>query len=446
MKQSLQLAGPAQLHGRTSVSGGKNCTLALLATSVLNNGRVKVRNAPLVADVDSMTQALASCSISCDVVTDTAKSTTITIDADEPALNGSVGFEESRKMRASALLAAPLLVRTGSCAIPSPGGCQLGPRPLDMHAEVLEEFGACVHHEQAASDGLYACLPSCKSCLQGGRVMLRLQSVGATLTALMAAACAKGESVLMNAACEPEVSAVASLLREAGVHVTGDGSTCIHVQGNAGPLHHDVEVASHSDRIEAGTLLLIGAATHSHIFLDNVSLDAIQPVVRTLKQMGCKIVSHAWANSTLQTVELLPCGSALASSNVCAAPHPGFPTDLQPPLVATLCNASGVSLVRDTVFPQRTAHVPELRRMGAKISALGDGLLSVNAPNALKGAHVHAHDLRAGAALVVAALSAEGVSEISGAEHISRGYEHLPAKLRALSASISDVVTTDMAG
>lgn len=330
-------------------------------------------------------------------------------------------YEYVRQMRASFLVAGPLLARAGRALISLPGGCAIGSRPVDQHLKGFAAMGASVEvahgvvHLKARR-------------LAGARIYLDLPSVGATENLMMAATLAEGTTVIENAACEPEVVDLANFLNAMGARVSGAGTKTVRIEGvkSLGGASHTVI----PDRIEAGTYLAAVVATGGKVRLENVITEHLKAVLAKVEELGAKIIDEG---SSL-VVEREP-EATLSASDVRALPYPGFPTDLQPQIAAVLTQAHGVSVVTDTVFDSRFLYTEELQRLGANIRNEGKSAI-ISGPTPLTGAQVRATDLRAGAALVVAALVASGETEITQVHHLDRGYEDLVGKLSRLGATI----------
>jgi UDP-N-acetylglucosamine 1-carboxyvinyltransferase len=412
----IVVRGGARLRGDVAVSGSKNSTLALMAGALLASGETRLRNVPRLRDVDTMLEILRALGVRADW--DPEDPHAVRIDA------SSIGSPEApydlvRKMRASFLVLGPLLARCGSARVSEPGGCAIGVRPVDQHLKGLAALGAKVRldhgYVEATSAGL-----------QGARVAFDVSTVNGTQNVMMAAVLAPGETVLENAAREPEVLELALVLNRMGAEVRGAGSDRIVIRGVKAlrGVRHDVA----GDRIEAGTLLAAGLATRGDVRVTGVDTSTLESTLDKLRETGAELeVEPTRVRARAE--------SGLRGVRAVTAPFPGFPTDMQAQLLAVLTLASGSSVVTERVFENRFMHVPELRRMGADI-ALSDRSAYVRGVEKLSGAPVMATDLRASAGLLVAALAAEGDTVVNRVYHIDRGYERIEEKLRGLGAEI----------
>jgi UDP-N-acetylglucosamine 1-carboxyvinyltransferase len=325
-----------------------------------------------------------------------------------------------KKLRASYYLMGAMLGRFKKAVIGLPGGCHLGPRPIDQHIKGFEALGAQVTNEQGA---IYLRAEE----LKGARIYLDVVSVGATINIMLAAVLAKGQTIIENAAKEPEIIDVATLLSSMGARIKGAGTDVIRIDG-VESLHG----CRHSiipDRIEAGTYMIIGAAMGQEVLIDNVIPLHLESLIAKFREMGI----HVETNN--DQIWIVGGQKELKAVDIKTLVYPGFPTDLQQPFTSLLTKSTGTSVVTDTIYSARFKHIDELRRMGAKIKVEGRSAI-VTGPTKLQGAKVKASDLRAGAALVAAGLIAEGVTEVTGLEHIDRGYSQLEEKLTSLGATI----------
>ena len=336
-------------------------------------------------------------------------------------------YELVSQMRASFFVIGPLLARLGEARVPLPGGCAIGARPVDLHVRGLQALGAEVQFEHGT---VYAYVKGSKKRLQGAKIYLDVPSVGATETLMMAATLAEGETILENAAQEPEVVDLANFCRSMGAQIQGAGTNRIVISGV--PSLHSTEYNIIPDRIEAGTFLVAGAITHSEISLAPVVPEHLIPVIAKLKNIGAEVVIDA-----ADCVRILPT-QKLKATDIKTLPFPGFPTDMQAQFTALLTLCEGSSVITETLFENRMRHVAELNRMGADIRVKGN-IAIVQGVAKLSGAPVMATDLRASAALVVAALAANGMTTIQGLHHLDRGYDNLEGKLHQLGAKIRRV-------
>jgi len=407
--------GGARLEGTVKVSGSKNSTLALMACALLAEGETVLQNVPRVRDVDTMLQILGALG---------ARARWDEKDAHTLRIAGRVTKPEApydlvRKMRASFLVLGPLVARFGAGRVSEPGGCAIGVRPVDQHLKGLEALGARVRLD-------HGYVEATSEALRGARVVFDLNTVNGTQNVLMAATLAKGESVLENAAREPEVTELARALVAMGAQIQGAGSDRIVVRGVSRLRGITHRVAG--DRIEAGTLLAAGVITRGDVTAEGVDPETLETTLEKLREMGALV--EVGSERVRARAE-----GAVRAIRVVTAPYPGLATDMQAQLMAVLTLAQGSSVVTETVFENRFMHVPELQRMGADI-ALDGRSAHVRGVASLSAAPVMATDLRASAGLIVAALAAEGDTTVNRVYHIDRGYERIEEKLRSLGAEI----------
>lgn len=416
--ETLTIRGGNSLSGSVRIPGAKNSVLPVMAASVLCGGTVTLTDVPRLSDVEASLRILQSVGCRAQWCGDGC------VEIAPPDLPGSAVPESlMRAMRSSLFYLAPLLARTGRAQICMPGGCRLGARPIDMHLSGLARMGARVTEkaggalEISAPDGL-----------SGADITLRLPSVGATETLLMAAVAARGETVLRGAAAEPEVVDLARFLQSAGARITGAGTRVVRVRGGelSGTRH-----AICPDRITAATVLCAVAGCGGRVTLTNARGEHLAEVVRLLRRAGCAVSSGADG-----TVSLATHGRLRAVGGWDTGFYPAFPTDAAPLMAAALLRARGESSVTDTIFENRFACAAGFAQLGASVNVCGR-TLHVHGMDRLDGASVCAPDLRGGAALVIAALQAHGQTCISGAEHIGRGYADIAALLAPLGAKIS---------
>jgi len=415
----LVIRGGRRIEGSVQVSGAKNAALPQIAAALLSAEPLELGNVPEVSDVASMLVMMGEFGVDAR----RGAGRMLTLDA-SAARNAQAPYDLVRRMRASILVLAPLLVRFGSARVSLPGGCAIGARPIDLHLKALDTLGA-----EVAIEAGYIHARIKDDRLQGGRIVLSSPSVGASETALMAAVLARGESEILNAARDPEVSDLAHCLCAMGARIEGVGTHRILVQG-VDSLHrarHDLI----SDRIEAGTYAIAAAITGGHLEILGAHLEHLGSVSAALESAGVQI----WPTDRgLMVVRSGP----LKAIDVATEPYPGFPTDLQAQFTALMTVASGASVIRETVFESRFMHVPELQRLGANISLQGSTAL-VRGVERLHGAEVMATDLRASVSLVIAALAAEGETTVHRIYHLDRGYEALDRKLVQCGADIRRV-------
>lgn len=408
------------LSGTISISGSKNASLPILAAGLLADTPSVLEGIPLLSDTAHMLELIADAGGNVDAMDDTTVSVSLSKDAKRKNLSP----EQFNRLRASFLIMGPLLARTGKVRIPLPGGCQIGARPIDLHLKGFSLMGAKIKQGHGFVEA------RCDR-LTGTRIYLDFPSVGATENLILAASLAKGETIIENAAAEPEIADLALCLSKMGAQISGAGSDTVTIEGKdslTGCRHRVIP-----DRIEAGTFLAMAAASRGEITLTNVCPDHVKPVVAKLQEMGFDLEAGE------DFLHLFPL-EKFRAVDIKTLPYPGFPTDMQSPFMALMSVADGTGVVVETIFENRFMQVPELLRMGAKIKL--DGRTAViDGTRKLSGAQVKATDLRAGAALVVAALAAQGETRIDHIEHMERGYEHFVEKLSALGGKIQRIET-----
>ncbi|TDA68797.1 MAG: UDP-N-acetylglucosamine 1-carboxyvinyltransferase [Clostridia bacterium] len=416
---SWKVRGGRQLIGRVRISGSKNAALAVLAASVLATGPVVLENIPRVQDVEVTLNILHSLGVG----GHWEEAGLLRLEVPEK-IAGSIPFAEARRIRASSLLLGALLAKKGEAHIPLPGGCNIGLRPLDLHLKGLAAMGAAarIAGGQVLASG---------HDLHPAKIYLDFPSVGATENLVLAACRVPGQTIIENAAKEPEIVDLASFLNAMGAHVRGAGTDVIRVEGGfeLGPARHTVI----PDRIEAGTYMLAAVITRGRVTVENVIPLHLQPVTAKIQELGAR-VEEAGETLTITGPE------RVRAVNVKTMPYPGFPTDLQSPMLAVLALAAGTGVVVETVFENRYQVAEELQRMGAQIKIEGQTAVVIGQPK-LWGAEVRVPELRGGAALLLAALAAEGESRLTGVEGINRGYEDCLAKMQALGAEIVSEVS-----
>jgi UDP-N-acetylglucosamine 1-carboxyvinyltransferase len=411
----IVIEGGARLSGELRVSGSKNATLALMAGALLGEGTTRLRNVPRLRDVDAMAQLLEALGARVAWAEDDPHALLI----DPRGVSRlEAPYELVRKMRASFLVLGPLVARFGMGRVSEPGGCAIGVRPVEQHVKGLAALGAKLRLDHGTIEASAAHL-------RGGRVAFDLVTVNGTQNVLMAACLAAGETVLENAAREPEVVELVEFLCRMGAEIRGAGSERIVVRGvpRLRAVSHEVS----GDRIEAGTLLAAVAATGGRLRLTGIDPASLESTLERLRAAGLEL------ETAPDEVRLL--GVELRGTDAVTAPFPGFPTDMQAQLMALLCLARGESAITETVFENRFMHVPELIRLGADIRLQGR-TAHVRGVAALAGAPVMATDLRASASLLVAGLAARGETVVNRVYHIDRGYERIEAKLASLGAVI----------
>ncbi len=417
-KLVLQNSGP--LHGEVSISGSKNAVLPILAATVLCSEPCVVAGVPGLKDVDIMCRLIESLGAK---VERNMEEHSVYIDPS--CIDICEAPDELVKMmRASMVVMGPLLSRMGKAVIPLPGGCAIGDRPVELHLKGFKALGA---HIDIDKDGVVS--GECER-LKGDNIYLDFPSVGATENIVMAATLAEGVTVLENAAQEPEIVDLCNYLNKMGARIKGAGTDTIKIEG-VEKLHSAKHVVI-PDRIEAGTYMLAAAITRGVVLIKNMLPDHVKPIIAKLRECGAEIYQ------TDEGVIVKADEGTLRSTDIKTLPYPGFPTDLQSPFMALLTTVEGQSAVIETVFENRYMHVKELKKMGADIT-VQDRCAIIRGGAKLKGAKVAATDLRAGAAVVLAGLVAEGVTEVSQIYHIERGYEDFVEKMTGLGAIIKRV-------
>jgi UDP-N-acetylglucosamine 1-carboxyvinyltransferase len=410
------IQGPCELAGEVTVAGAKNAVLPLMAATLLTAGKSRIRNVPSLRDTRTMAKVLETLGASCDF-----DGGTLTVEA-AAATEIEAPYDLVKTMRASIYVLGPLLARHGRAKVSLPGGCAWGPRPVDLHLKGMEALGA-----QIELEGGYI-LASCQR-LRGAVIDFETSSVGATANVLMAAVLADGHTVLDNAAREPEVTQLAEALVDAGAKIEGIGTTRLEIEGVEAIRPLDVAVIA--DRIEAGTFLAAAAALRSKIRVRGVRTDHLGKTIEVLESTGCRM------NVGNDAIEA-DGRDARGTLRAVTRPFPGFPTDMQAQTMAVASVADGISVITDTIYPDRFTHVAELRRLGADIRLDGNAAV-VRGVEKLTAAPVMATDLRASAALIIAGLAAHGETLLDRVYHIDRGYERIEEKLRGLGAKIERI-------
>ncbi|MDD4837802.1 MAG: UDP-N-acetylglucosamine 1-carboxyvinyltransferase [Synergistaceae bacterium] len=408
------IRGGTPLYGTVDVQGAKNAALPVMAASILLKGKkLTLKKVPDLYDINTMSDLLRHIGITVEF-----KNNFMTIDVPEE-LSWDAPSELVRKMRASSLVLGPLLARCGKAILPLPGGCVLGSRPIDFHLKGLAKMGAEIDLNRGS---VYASAGK----LKGERITLDYPSVGATENLMMAAALAHGVTYIENAAQEPEIINLADVLRLMGIPVKGDGTPTIRITGR--PEAGSAEAEIIPDRIEAATYLIAGIITKGAVTVRGIDSGLIDAILLKLEEAGATI-------EIMLDEVTAKCNGTLTGIPVKTMPYPGFPTDTQPQLMAALALASGTSVIHESVFDSRLLHINEFKKMGAKIE-LQDSTAIVTGVGKLIGTEVHASNLRAGAALILMGLAAEGVTTVHDLYHVWRGYEGLVDKLRSLGADI----------
>jgi len=412
----IVVAGGKRLAGAVDISGAKNAALPMMAATILASGESTLLNVPHLKDVSTFSDVLR-------VLGARVKREGNSLIIDTSSIEHlEAPYELVRTMRASIYVLGPLLARFGQARVSLPGGCAWGPRPVNLHLKILEEMGAHVEIQHG-----YIMARAGK--LQGALIDFDVSSVGATANAMMAASLASGNTLLRNAAREPEIEALGQMLSSMGASVSGAGSGTVEIQG--AKTLRAVRERIIPDRIEAGTYMVATAMTGGKVTLRRARADHLGAVIDKMAEAGVTIRQEAGNLVVEGPTSLVPV-------NVTTSPYPGFPTDMQAQFMALLSLAQGTSVITETIFPDRFTHVPELRRLGVKVT-LDANVAKITGVKRLSGAPVMASDLRASAALVLAALVAQGETEILRVYHIDRGYERIEEKLRGLGAEIQRV-------
>jgi UDP-N-acetylglucosamine 1-carboxyvinyltransferase len=419
----IRIRGGRPLEGRILIGGAKNAALPLMAASLLTDETLVLANLPRLADITTLSHLLVQHGVS------------VTMNGAEPGeerghvlqftakriASTTAPYDLVRKMRASVLVLGPLIARCGEARVSLPGGCAIGTRPVDLHLKGLERLGATVELRQGYVEA------SAPKGLVGAEIIFPVVSVGATENLMMAATLATGETTLINAAREPEIVDLAHCLQAMGADIDGAGTDRVRIRGvkRLGGARHVVV----SDRIETGTYMMAAAITGGAVELLGGSYEAVAAVARALESAGVEIAE------TPRGISVRRRNGRLTGIDVMTEPFPGFPTDLQAQMMATMTLAEGAAMITETIFENRFMHVPELCRMGANINVHGASAM-VRGVRHLTGAPVMATDLRASVSLVLAGLAAEGETIVNRVYHLDRGYEHLEEKLAACGAEI----------
>ncbi|MBT5855285.1 UDP-N-acetylglucosamine 1-carboxyvinyltransferase [bacterium] len=410
----MKLRGGKPLHGTVRSSGAKNAALPLLAACLMQQGHYELDNVPNLTDVMTMIRMLNSLGIRAEY----HENNKVKI-WNKGRVKHIAPYELVTAMRASFFVAGPILAMTGYAKVPLPGGCAIGSRPLDLHFQGFKKLGATITIEHGFVE-----MKAKK--LVGDRIYLDFPSVGATENIMMAAALAEGETLIENAAQEPEIVDLGEFLISGGAKIEGLGSSTIRIMGVKTLMGQNYSVIP--DRIEVGTLMIAGAITKGDVTVEGVVPDHIEPLIRKMKEAGVHL--------TIQENSIRVIGpDRIQAVDIETLPFPGFPTDMQAQMMSLLTFAEGTSIVKETIFENRFMHAHELMRMGAKIK-LDRNHAILTGVTELSGAEVKITDLRAGAALVLAGLAAKGETEVYGLEHLWRGYDRITQKLQLLGAEI----------
>ncbi|HEY3920047.1 MAG TPA: UDP-N-acetylglucosamine 1-carboxyvinyltransferase [Stellaceae bacterium] len=419
----IRIRGGKPLSGTIPIGGAKNAALPLMTAALLSDEPLTLRNVPVLADITTLSHLLVQHGATVTLVgaaTPREHGHALKIDA-QRIISTTAPYDLVRRMRASVLVLGPLLARCGEARVSLPGGCAIGTRPVDLHIKAMEQLGASIDLRQGY---IHAQAPKG---LKGAEIIFPKVSVGATENLLMAASLADGESVLVNAAREPEIVDLAACLNAMGAKIAGGGSDRITVTGVK--KLHGAEHTVVPDRIETGTYLMAAAITGGAVELVGARHDLVAAVARSLEGAGVEVGETATGISVRRR------NGQLTGVDVMTEPFPGFPTDLQAQMMALMTKAEGAAMITETIFENRFMHVPELCRMGANINVHGASAVVRGVPR-LNGAEVMATDLRASVSLVLAGLAAEGETVINRVYHLDRGYERLEEKLAACGAEI----------
>ena len=416
--EKIIIRGGKKLNGTVKVEGAKNAVLPVIAASLLaEKGKSVIKDVPALSDVYTINEVLRH--LNADV---TFENNTVTIDASNN-LREEAPFEYVRKMRASVLVMGPLLARLNRARVALPGGCAIGQRPIDQHLKGFEAMGAVVKVGNGFID------VRVDGRLKGAKIYLDIPSVGATENIMMAATLAEGTTIIENCAKEPEIVDLANYLNKMGAIVKGAGTETIRIEGVESLTGCEHTVIP--DRIEAGTFITAAAITGGNILVKGAVPEHISALIAKMEEMGVRFEEE---DGGLRVIA----PEKLKAVDIKTMPYPGFPTDIQPQMMALLLRAHGTSMVTETVFENRFMHVEEFRRMNANIKIEGRSVI-INGPYNLQGAEVASTDLRAGAALVIAGLAADGFTRVTELHHIDRGYVDFHKKLQQLGADIERV-------
>lgn len=416
------MEGGERLHGVVQVRGAKNGILPVLAACLMSNGQMTLSNVPNISDVQTMTSILAQLGLIIEYGEDES-GTNLKVEAKNP-ISTEVPYDLAREIRGSIFLLGPLLARTGEAIVPFPGGDDLGARPIDLHIDAMKALGAEIKVD-------HGCVVARCSRLKGARFLIdpyrsRGTSVGVTHNLIMAGCFAEGETIIENAAREPEVVDLAVFLNSMGAKIRGAGTDTVKIEqcGELSAKDHSVI----PDRIEAGTYMLAGAITGGDVTVDGIVPQYLRMLSWSLEQAGCRIEEF---DNSIRVIA----PKRLSATNIMTGPYPGFATDLQAPYAAAMTVADGTSIIAENIYDSRFTYFDELTSMGADIKLIGNRLIISGISN-LRGAPVEGSDIRAVVSLVLAGLAAQGETIVSGLHHLDRGYEHVETKLQALGANL----------
>lgn len=405
------------LHGEVQISGAKNAAVAILPAAIMSDGICTIENVPDISDVNLILEILKTIGAGVERLDDN------TVRIDPSGINThEIPADLSRNMRASYYFLGALLTKFGEAVVSLPGGCNLGARPMDLHLKAFRSLGC----ESSIDYGMVSV--SCES-LTGSDIYFEKVSVGATINTMLAAVKANGTSVIDNAAREPHIVDVANFLNLMGADIRGAGTGTIKIRGVE--YLKGITYSIIPDQIEAGTYMAAVAATGGDVLVKSVTPKHLESILSRLRRIGAEIEEYEDSVRVIRT-------GGLSCTNIVTSPHPGFPTDMQPQISVILCLAKGTSIVTESIWDNRFRYIDELRRMGASVQVDGN-VAVIEGGKKFHGALVHATDLRAGAAMIIAGLTAEGSTEIENIYHVERGYEHIVEKLRGLGADITRV-------
>lgn len=416
--EKLVITGPTPLKGEVEISGAKNAAVAILPATLLINGICTINNIPNISDVQILCKILEE--MGAKIVWNNQNEITI----DTRHINTTQApLELTSKFRASYYLIGSMLGRTGKIEVGMPGGCQLGARPIDQHIKGFELLGATVNTEKGK-------ISAEANCLNGASIYMDVVSVGATINIMLAAVLAKGTTIIDNAAKEPHIVDVANFLNTMGADIRGAGTDVIKING-VEKLHGDCTYSVVPDQIEAGTFMLAAIATKGDLLIKNCITKHLESTTAKIIEIGGNVEDYGDSIRVWYT-------KRPHKAIIKTLPHPGFPTDLQPQMGVVLSTASGTSIINESIWDSRFQYTAELNKMGAKITAQGKSAV-FEGVDELFGAPVYSTDLRAGAALIIAGISATGVTEVYNLQHIDRGYEHIEDKFRKIGANIKRI-------
>lgn len=413
--QKFIIEGGTPLRGELKIQGAKNSVLPIIAAAAMCSGETVIENCPEITDTYSSSRIMTKLGFNC-----VFENNTMTIKSSGQRIS-EIPDELMREMRSSIIYMGALTGSLGECTMTFPGGCELGPRPIDMHIAALKKLGAKVSDEY----GIIRC--SAENGLHGAKINLNYPSVGTTENIMLAAAVAKGETVIYNAAREPEISDLAGFLNRCGAKIKGAGNSTVIIEGVK--KLHGCTYSVMPDRIAAATYISAAASSGGEITLEGIDRGVCESYISVFEQMGCKF--YEYSNRIYVDAKRKLKGV----NKITTMPHPGFPTDAQAVIMAALCKSSGSSIFVENIFENRYRHVDALVKMGADIKVIGKAAI-VNGVDKLYGAKVSATDLRGGAAMAVAGLGAEGITEISEIRHIDRGYENFEGAISRLGGNI----------